>query len=90
MTFCVSSGSITTLVGKLRYVVKSFLSERKKKERKKEGKKVSDLFLGSRKPQGMFASILSTCLVCDFVDSLAIILLIHNYGKLEISLAISK
>ena len=34
--------------------------------------------------------ILSACLVWDFVASLAIILLVHQYGKFEISLAIPK
>ena len=35
-------------------------------------------------------NILSACLVWGFVASLAVILLVHQYGKIEISMAIPK
>ena len=99
MSFCAWSSSRTALV--CNKLCKSrVLYEKEEKRRKKMtiSEFFGSLFLGSRVLKGTFASILwtvkqyhSICVLgLGFVASLAIIWLIHNYGKFEISFAIAK
>ena len=77
-------------------LIKNFVWEGKKEGESDELDFFSDLFLNPSYPKVRFKFfcellgriIQSACLVWGVVDSLALILVIHNYGKCEISFAI--
>ena len=80
-------------------LVKSFYEkEERKNEEDDEIRLFRGLFLSSHILKGTFVSIFVNCrqyhalcmLGLGFVASLAIIWVIHNYGKLKISVAIPK